>query len=77
MSNPQFRTDELAVSQLPAMLLLAKMGWKPLTRAAADEARRGRLSAVLLEDVTREFLRNQTSAGANRKLNLPKIISIS
>ena len=53
MSNPQFRTDELAVSQLPAMLLLAKMGWKPLTRVAADEARLGRLSVVLLADITR------------------------
>ena len=70
MSNPQFRTDELAVSQLPAMLLLAKMGWKPLTRVAADEARRGRLSAVLLEDITREFLRNQTLSWGEQETKL-------
>ena len=60
MNNPQFRNNERAVSQLPAMLLLAKMGWKPLTYRAANKARRGRLSAVLLEDFTREFLRAQT-----------------
>ena len=80
MSNPQFRTDELAVSQLPAMLLLAKLGWKPLTSQGADKARRGRLSAVLLEDVTREFLRAQTlSWGAEEtKLtedNIDKLIA--
>ncbi len=61
MTRPaQFFTDEASTSQLPAMLLLAKMGWKPLTRGQADDARYGRLSAVVLEDITREYLRKQT-----------------
>ena len=54
-----FRTDEVATSQLPAMLLLAKMGWQPLTKAAANAARNGRISAVILEDITREYLRGR------------------
>ena len=37
-----FRTDEVATSQLPAMLLLAKMGWQPLTKAQANTARKTR-----------------------------------
>lgn len=57
---PSFPTSESEISQLPAMLLLAKMGWKPLTREQADSARRGRLSAVVLEEITRKYLRDQT-----------------
>ena len=59
MTNTPFRTDELAVSQMPAMILLAKMGWQPLTKAEANNARRNRLSAVILEDITRDFLNRQ------------------
>lgn len=54
-----FRTDEVATSQLPAMLLLAKMGWQPLTKNAANAARKGRTSAVILEDITRDYLRSR------------------
>ena len=58
MTNaPTFRTDEKATSQLPAMLLLAKMGWQPLTKAEALAKRGGRLSNVILEDILRDYLR--------------------
>ncbi|MCA8837740.1 MAG: restriction endonuclease subunit R, partial [Proteobacteria bacterium] len=56
----EFQTNEVAVSQLPAMVLLAQMGWKPLTAKIANEYRRSRRSAVILEDVTRQYLRAQT-----------------
>ena len=56
--SPTFRTDEVAVSQLPAVILLAKMGWKPLRKEQVDAARGGRKSAVILESITREYLRN-------------------
>ncbi|MBF2760256.1 MAG: type I restriction endonuclease subunit R [Ectothiorhodospiraceae bacterium AqS1] len=66
----EFRVDEVSSSQLPAMLLLAKMGWKPLTRGQADEARGGRLSAVVLEGITREYLRGQTLAWGEHSTSL-------
>ena len=59
MTDTPFRTDEMATSQLPAMILLAKLGWQPLTKLAVNTARRNRLSAVILEDITRDFLRRQ------------------
>ena len=59
MTHTRFRTDEITTSQLPAILLLAKMGWQPLTKAEADEARRNHLSNVILEDITRDYLRDQ------------------
>ena len=59
MTNTPFRTDELAASQMPAMILLAKMGWQPLTKAEANNARRNRFTAVILEDITRDFLNRQ------------------
>lgn len=58
--DPTFRTDEVAISQLPAMLLLAKMGWQPLTKEHANSARQDRDDAVILEDFTRDFLRSQS-----------------
>lgn len=59
MTKTPFRTDELAISQLPAIILLAKMGWQPLTTAEANNARRNRFGAVILEDITRDFLQHQ------------------
>jgi len=61
-----FRTDEVATSQLPAMLLLAKMGWQPLTKAQANVARKGRASAVILEDITRDYLRTRRLSWAGQ-----------
>ena len=55
--KPTFRTDEIANSQLPAMILLAKLGWQPLTKVEALVKRGGRLSNVVLEDVLRDYLR--------------------
>lgn len=45
-----FDIDEVRQSQIPAAHLLSNLGFKVLSRADA-EARRGRLSRVLLEDV--------------------------
>lgn len=59
MSKVKFRTDEIATSQLPAMLLLAKMGWQPLSKVAANVSRKNRASAVILEEITKEFLGRQ------------------
>ena len=61
-----FRTDEVATSQLPAMLLLAKMGWQPLTKAQANAARKTRTSAVILEDITRDYLRTRRLSWAGK-----------
>ena len=61
-----FRTDEVATSQLPAMLLLAKMGWRPLTKAQANAARKGRTSAVILGDITRDYLRTRRLSWAGQ-----------
>jgi type I restriction enzyme R subunit len=61
-----FRTDEVATSQLPAMLLLAKMGWQPLTKAQANAARKTRTSAVILEDITRDYLRTRRLSWAGQ-----------
>jgi len=60
MTNSQFHTNERALSQLPAILLLAKMGWKPLTNEAANAARGNRRAAIVMKDFTRQFLRAQT-----------------
>ena len=68
--NPKFRTDEKGTSQLPAMLLLAKMGWQPLTKAAANAARRNRTSAVILEEITRAYLRTQRLSWAGEEVPL-------
>ena len=65
-----FRTDEVATSQLPAMLLLAKMGWQPLTKAQANAARKGRTSAVILEDITRDYLRTRRLSWAGQDASL-------
>ena len=68
--TPKFGTDEKGTSQLPAMLLLAKMGWQPLTKAAANAARRNRTSAVILEDITRAYLRTQRLSWAGEEVPL-------
>ena len=70
MTNTPFRTDEMATSQLPAMILLAKLGWQPLTKLAVNTARRNRLSAVVLEDITRDFLRRQQLSWGSSSFSL-------
>ncbi len=55
MDTPSFREDH--ISQLPALQLLMKMGYKYLTPAEALTARGGRSSNVLLEGIMKEHLR--------------------
>ena len=70
MNRGKFRTDEMATSQLPAMLLLAKMGWQPLSKVVANKARGDRNSAVILEKITRDYLRKQNLRWAGEETPL-------
>ena len=54
MDTPSFREDH--ISQLPALQLLMKMGYKYLTPTEALAARGGRSSNVLLEGIMKEHL---------------------
>jgi len=55
MPTPSFKEDH--ISQVPALLLLQKLGYRYLNPAEAVAARGGRLGAVLLEKVLAEQLR--------------------
>ncbi len=55
MPPPSFQEDH--ISQVPALLLLQKLGYKYLSPAEAVAARGGRLGTVLLESVLVEQLR--------------------
>lgn len=50
MFDLTFSTTEKQLSQLPALQLLASLGWHIMTPAQANAERHGRASAVLLED---------------------------
>lgn len=52
-----FRFDEKHLSQIPALQLLANLGFRYLTPVEALAMRGGRLSNVLLEEVLRESLK--------------------
>jgi type I restriction enzyme R subunit len=52
-----FRSDEKHVSQIPALQLLAKLGYQYITPAQVLSMRGGRLSNVLLEEVLRDSLK--------------------
>ncbi|MDP1605029.1 MAG: type I restriction endonuclease, partial [Rhodocyclaceae bacterium] len=52
-----FRFDEKHLSQIPALQLLANLGYRYLTPAEALAMRGGRLSNVLLEEVLRDSLK--------------------
>jgi len=52
-----FRSDELFLSQIPALQLLVNLGYQYLTPAEALAGRGGRLSNVLLEEVLRGQLK--------------------
>ena len=73
--NPKFRTDEKGTSQLPAMLLLAKMGWQPLTKAAANAARRNRTSAVIQGISPAPIFARNACLGRVKRCRLARIIS--
>ncbi|MCA3003505.1 MAG: type I restriction endonuclease subunit R [Rhodocyclaceae bacterium] len=59
LDDKTFRTDELFLSQLPALQLLVQMGFTYLTPAEALAARGGRQSNVLLEEILRAQLKKQ------------------
>lgn len=50
MSDPIFPSTEKLVSQLPALRLLAALGWNIVSPAKANEERRNHFSSVLLEN---------------------------
>lgn len=54
MERPSFREEY--ISQIPALQLLMKMGWKYLSPEQALEARGGRTSNVLLEEIMKAQL---------------------
>lgn len=54
MQTPSFLEDH--ISQIPALKLLMNMGWKYLSPDEALEARGGRSSNVLLEDILKDQL---------------------
>lgn len=66
MSHPSFREDD--ASQLPALLLLMRMGYTYLNPEEAMAARGGKTSGVLLEGILRQQLKaiNSIRAGSNR-----------
>ncbi len=55
MAIPSFKEDH--ISQLPALKLLMNMGWKYLTPEQALEARGGRTSNVLLENILKDQIK--------------------
>ncbi len=50
------RDTEMHLSQIPALHLLQKLGWRLLTKRELDRERRGKLGNVLLEDILRSQL---------------------
>jgi type I restriction enzyme R subunit len=66
MNTPSFLENH--ISQIPALLLLVKMGWTYLTPSEVLQARGDKLSNVLLEDVLRKQLHriNAIQMGSSR-----------
>jgi type I restriction enzyme, R subunit len=50
-THPKFKTDELRVSQIPALQALIKLGYNYLTPDQALQERQGKTSNVLLENI--------------------------
>lgn len=59
MEVPSFKEDH--ISQIPALQILQKLGWKYLTPTEAERLRGGKTSNVLLEDVLRKQLKEINS----------------
>ncbi|MEZ4826098.1 MAG: HsdR family type I site-specific deoxyribonuclease [Bacteroidia bacterium] len=59
MNTPSFKEDH--ISQIPALQMLAKLGYTYLSPAAAERLRGGKTSNVLLEDVLRKQLKEINS----------------
>jgi type I restriction enzyme R subunit len=59
MDTPSFKEDH--ISQIPALQLLQKLGYKYLNPAEADKLRGGKTSNVLLDDILRKQLKEINS----------------
>lgn len=59
MNTPSFKEDH--ISQIPALQLLQKLGYKYLSPAEAENLRGGKTSNVLLEDILRKQLKEINS----------------
>jgi type I restriction enzyme R subunit len=59
MDTPSFKEDH--ISQIPALQLLQKMGYKYLNPAETENLRGGKTSNVLLEDILRKQLKEINS----------------
>ena len=57
--NKSFRTDELFLSQIPALQLLINLGFTYLTPTEALRERGGKQSSVLLDEILRAQLKKQ------------------
>ncbi|WBY17385.1 HsdR family type I site-specific deoxyribonuclease [Erythrobacteraceae bacterium WH01K] len=53
-SGPRFSTSEEGGIQLPALMTVARLGWRYLSRVEVEAQRRGRLDNIVLEDVLAE-----------------------
>lgn len=56
VSSPDFTLSEAGGAQLQALHTLSALGWRYVSRADAERQRRGRRSAVLLEDILADRL---------------------
>ncbi len=61
MNTPELDYKEIPTSQIPAMRLLANLGYKILTPAEVNLQRKGKLTNVLLEDILMSQLRKLNS----------------
>jgi type I restriction enzyme, R subunit len=59
MDTPSFKEDH--ISQIPALQLLQKLGYKYLSPTEVDKLRSGKTSSVLLEDILRKQLKEINS----------------
>ena len=60
MDTPSFKEDH--ISQIPALQLLQKLGYKYLSPAEAEKYRGGKTSNVLLDDILRKQLKEINSS---------------
>ncbi|MCQ2601774.1 MAG: hypothetical protein MJ184_10490, partial [Treponema sp.] len=61
MNTPELDYKEIPTSQIPAMRLLANLGYKILTPAEVNLQRKGKQTNVLLEDILMSQLRKLNS----------------
>jgi type I restriction enzyme R subunit len=69
METPSFKEDH--ISQIPALQLLIKMGYTYLSQQEALEARGGKLSNVILDDILRKQLHKMNMAKVSSTKEVP------